>query len=229
MKRILAAALLLIAGMAQAQKYSPYYYQRVSLFETLGVDSRTVVFLGNSITDGSEWCELMGNAHVVNRGISGDTSEGVFDRLESVIAGKPAKIFLMIGTNDLAQDIPSERVADNIRRIVERVQSESPATMFYIESVLPVSDRFGRFAGHTSKGEAILDVNERLKSIAREKGVVYVDLHTPFTEAATGKLDSRYTNDGLHLTGDGYLLWRDIVKPMVAESRASYRRRLQNR
>lgn len=30
-----------------------------------------------------------------------------------------------------------------------------------------------------------------------------------------GRLDKRYTNDGLHLTGEGYVVWRDAIKQHV--------------
>ena len=59
----------------------------------LPMDSRTIVMLGNSITNGCEWAELLGNSNVVNRGISGDTVEGIQARLGSIIKAAPAKFF----------------------------------------------------------------------------------------------------------------------------------------
>lgn len=59
--------------------------------------SKDIIFLGNSITNGGEWSELLNNKHVKNRGISGDICMGVYDRLDAVLKGKPAKIFLLIG------------------------------------------------------------------------------------------------------------------------------------
>ena len=50
--------------------------QRASLFEMLGTDSTSIVFLGNSLTHGCEWHELFGNPHIVNRGINGDVVDG---------------------------------------------------------------------------------------------------------------------------------------------------------
>lgn len=32
-----------------------------------------------------------------NRGISGDVAMGVYDRLDPILKGKPAKIFLLLG------------------------------------------------------------------------------------------------------------------------------------
>lgn len=96
-------AVTLYAQQNKSPKYSTYYYQRASLFESLPVTSEDIIFIGNSITDGGEWHELFNNPHVKNRGISGDTTQGVFDRLDAIVNGQPAKIFLMIGINNVPQ------------------------------------------------------------------------------------------------------------------------------
>lgn len=99
-------SLLLGIAIATAQEvyhYNLYYYQRATLFEELPIDNDDIVFLGNSITDNCEWHELFDNPNIKNRGISSDVSMGVYDRLNPIVAGKPAKIFLMIGINDVSQ------------------------------------------------------------------------------------------------------------------------------
>jgi len=94
------ASLLLVLGLlfgansfAQQEKYTTYYYQRATLFEQLPITSTDIVFLGNSLTDGCEWTELFGNPHIKNRGISGDEVMGIYDRIDPILKGKPAKIF----------------------------------------------------------------------------------------------------------------------------------------
>lgn len=64
MKKILLMMLLLasMAGNAQERKYSTFYYQRATLFEELPVTSKDIIFLGNSITNGGEWSELLNNS-----------------------------------------------------------------------------------------------------------------------------------------------------------------------
>ena len=82
------------------------------------------------------------------------------------------------------------------------------------------------FAGHTSKGAEIREANERLRAMAAEKGVVFIDLSRSFADPATGDMNLSYTNDGLHLKGQGYILWRDMVKQFVKESRSAYKKHL---
>ena len=217
-KWFILALLFFAAGAIRAQGvYSTYYYQRASLFELLPVGPEDIVFIGNSITDGCEWNELFDNPHVKNRGVNGDTTMGVHDRLDAILPGHPAKIFLMIGINDLARGIAAQTVVENTRRILGRIRTESPSTRIYVQSLLPVSDAYGLFAGHAARWKDIPGINEALQEMAAEFGAVYVDLFSRFVDAETGKMDTAYSNDGLHLLGKGYLLWRDIVLPFVNE------------
>ena len=196
---------------AQTQKYSTFYVQRASLFSKLTITPKDIVFIGNSITNGAEWNELFPRKRVKNRGISGDTSEGVYDRLDPVVKGKPTKIFILIGINDISRGIEVETIVQNMERIVEKIQNESPKTKIYIQSILPVNPDFGMFKGHM-KPELIKEINQSYQNIAQEYKVNYIDLYSHFLEEGTDKMDNKYTNDGLHLLGEGYLLWSEIVK-----------------
>jgi sialate O-acetylesterase len=217
MKRILIAffAILLtqLSG-AQTQKYSTFYLQRASLFSKLTITPKDIVFIGNSITNGAEWNELFPQKRVKNRGISGDTSEGVYDRLDPVVKGKPAKIFILIGINDISRGIEVETIVQNMKRIVEKIQNESPKTKIYIQSILPVNPDFGMFKTHM-KPELIKEINQQYQNIAKEYNVNYINLYPHFLEEGTDRMNEKYTNDGLHLLGEGYLLWSEIIKPYL--------------
>jgi hypothetical protein len=104
MKIILLMAMILLSSglFGQNSSFGTYYDQRKSLFEKLPDTRKEIIFLGNSITDGCEWSELLADRHVKNRGISGDVTAGVLNRIREITASKPAKVFLLIGINDLA-------------------------------------------------------------------------------------------------------------------------------
>lgn len=110
----------------QERKYSTFYYQRATLFEELPVTSKDIIFLGNSITNGGEWSELLNNKHVKNRGISGDICMGVYDRLDAILKGKPAKIFLLIGINDVSRGTSADTIVHRIGMITQKIKQESP-------------------------------------------------------------------------------------------------------
>lgn len=219
-KTFFLSALLLMSALAgysqQEKKYSTFYYQRATLFEELPTSAKDIIFLGNSITNGGEWSELFQNKHVKNRGISGDIAMGVYDRLDPIVKGKPAKIFLLIGINDVARGTSADTIVSHIRLIVDKIKAESPRTKLYLQSVLPVNEHYGMFSGHTSRWQVVPQINVLLKQLAEEKQVTYIDLYSRFANS-DGKMNIEYTNDGLHLMGKGYLLWRDIVKPYVKE------------
>ena len=212
MKKILLMMLLLasMAGNAQERKYSTFYYQRATLFEELPVTSKDIIFLGNSITNGGEWSELLNNKHVKNRGISGDICMGVYDRLDAILKGKPAKIFLLIGINDVSRGTSADTIVNRIGMITQKIKQDSPKTKLYLQSVLPVTDHYKMFGGHTSRWQEVKKINEGLMYLADKENVTYIDLYSHFVDEKTGKMNIEYTNDGLHLLGKGYLKWVDI-------------------
>lgn len=220
MKKILFLAVILSLSLlcrAQERKYSTFYYQRATLFEELPVTSSDIVFLGNSITNGAEWAELLRNKHVKNRGISGDICMGVYDRLDAILKGKPAKIFLLIGINDVSRGTPTDTIVSHIEKIVRKIKAGSPKTKLYLQSVLPVTDHYNMFREHTSRWQIVPEINKGLVALAEKEGTTYIDLYSHFIDKQTGKMNTAYTNDGLHLLGKGYLKWVEIVKPYIGK------------
>lgn len=200
---------------AQGQKHSTFYYQRATLFEVLPTSKSDIIFLGNSITNGGEWAELLGNQHAKNRGISGDTTQGVLDRLSTVTKGKPAKIFLLIGTNDLSRGKSVDEIAKNVEKIVERVKRESPTTKLYVQSVFPVNPKFNKFSGHMDRQKKIPVLNAKIKAVAARHGVTYIDVYKSLVTPSTDVMNPEYTNDGLHLLGKGYQKWVEVLNPYL--------------
>ena len=218
MKRVYFVLLcLLLIGAplsAQNRSRSTYWHQKQTLFESLPTSPEDIVMLGNSITDGGEWAEILDNVHVRNRGISGDTTDGVLQRLGSITDGRPAKLFLMIGINDFAQGISGDSIARNIEQIICRIKAESPETEVYVQSILPISDEITLFPGHKAHLSQVAPTNAEIRAICERQGVTYVDLYSSFV-TPDGKLDLKYSNDGLHLLGEGYKLWGSIIRLLI--------------
>lgn len=194
--------------------FPTYYWQRVSHFNTLPQTKKDIIFLGNSITDGAEWSELFSDSRIKNRGISGDISAGVIHRLDGITKGHPAKVFLLIGTNDLARKISVDSVLKNILIIADYVHQQSPGTNLFVQSILPVNNVYGKFADHTGNSLEINETNKKLKSSATIHHYTFIDLSSFFSDL-DGRLHANFTNDGLHLNGEGYLLWKHLVFPYV--------------
>ncbi len=200
---------------AEKPKFSPFYYHKVSHFRTLPNTKDEIIFLGNSITDYCEWAELFQNPNVKNRGISGDVTDGVLLRLDEVTESQPKKIFIMIGINDLSRGKTEEYIFNNYKKIINRIKKESPKTKIYIQSILPVNEARGKYKNHTNKTQNVISLNKQLKELAQNTAnAQYIDLFTAFADK-NQRLKLEYTFDGLHLNGDGYLLWKSIIEKYV--------------
>ena len=116
----------------------------------------------------------------------------------------------MIGTNDLAYGKTVDVILSNYRKIIERIMEESPETKIYLQSVLPTDDGFYP----DRSNDDIMKINRGLNELAAEKGLVYIDLYTSF-ENDQGILDTKYSLDGLHINGEGYLLWKSLIEKYV--------------
>lgn len=194
-----------------------YWDRKVSQFDSLPVYPEDIVFLGNSITDGGHFNELFEMPNIKNRGISSDVINGVSQRLSQVTSGKPSKIFLLIGINDVAQkNITVPVVLNRYESLVDSIIAQTPNTKLYIQSLMPVNHTFRRYKTLYGKDLIIEGVNKGLKEMAEKKGVVYIDLW-PFLADSKGRLKKEYTNDGLHLTGAGYKAWTKGIEKYVRE------------
>ena len=215
MRRLYLLPLLMLAWAVFAQSNTtPLYGQRATLFDILGVDSTSVVFLGNSLTQGCEWHELLDMPQACNRGIVGDIIAGVDERLKCVTDGKPAKIFLMIGVNDVSHNLTADSIATAIENLVGRIQAETPGTKLYLQSCLPINNSFGRYKNIIGKEQTVRDINALLEPMAGRKGIEWINLYPLFADSE-GNLRAELTNDGLHLLGPGYLIWKEALLPYL--------------
>lgn len=197
--------------------FSTYYHQRVSLFKNLPKTQNDIIFLGNSITDGGEWSELFQDLRIKNRGISGDYTIGVLKRIEEITDRNPDKVFLLIGVNDLKSGLKPDSVVKNILWICSIIKEKCPKTKLYVQSILPVNEVFGKFGSHTNKKEEIIEVNKQLAFRSNSIPYTFIDIFTPFCDS-TGRMKGKFTNDGLHLKGEGYLKWKELIQSKVYEN-----------
>ncbi len=198
----------------QKTKYYPYWHQKETHFRSLPNEADEIIFLGDSITDGCNWSEMFHDLRIKNRGISADITDGVLDRLDEVVESKPLKIFLMIGMNDLARGKAVDYIVRNIERILDTIQKDSPRTEIYLQSLLPVNPVYGLAKNHTNKASEIIAINAVLKKMAKDRKLTFVDLHS-LLQTESNVLNPEYTNDGLHLTGKGYLVWKSAIEKYI--------------
>lgn len=194
--------------------FPTYYWQKLSHFETLPKKEHQTLLIGDSITDGGEWSSLFGDTDVLNMGISGDISTGIINRLPSITKRNPKKVFILIGINDLARNTSVDSLFKNINLIIKYIRQEIPSTEIFVQSVLPVNNTFKTFSTHTNRTDSILKINNLLQVGSKKLNYVFLDFYASFCNDQ-GKLNPNYTNDGLHLLGAGYALWKHLLYPYI--------------
>src|SRR5258706_572061 len=189
-----------------------HYTHRYELFKNEPLVKGRVIMVGNSITEGGKWKILLNDTTVTNRGISGDVTFGVLNRIREITERKPSKLFLLIGINDLSRNTPGKVILKNIFTIVEKIKSKSPETSIYLQSILPTNDTFKNLnKNFIGKGKHITAINAQLKKKAKKLQYTYVDLYFNFIDV-DGRMDARYSSDGLHLNATGYDHWIEVLK-----------------
>jgi len=186
------------------------YVELVEKFKAEPKSRKEFIFLGNSITAGTDWSKLLNLPNAKNRGISGDITFGVLERLQEVIDRKPSKLFILIGINDISRNIPDSIILRNYKTMIERVRSGSKRTHIYFTTLLPVNASFEKFKNHYGKDNHILWLNDEIRKFA-SKTVTIVDLYPVFVDNDK-RLKAELTKDGLHLVPDGYKVWADYLK-----------------
>ncbi len=218
MKKITFLLCCLLATMT-AFADEPFRNHRYDSFKVLAPDGQSIVFIGNSITDMHCWPEAFktSDGHylpIVNRGNSGTYSTEQSNNLESYINGKPKKVFMMIGTNDIATsgglNFSGEQVLQYVKSIVERIHKRSPETKIYLYSIL--NNKTGNRVEATW-----LHTNEIVKNYVNETNadwLTYIDLYDKLTGVAQGGV---WSYDNLHLTAAAYKVWCETICEYLQE------------
>lgn len=167
-----------------------------------------IIFIGDSITEGFKIEKYFPNKEILNKGIYGDNTSGVFARIEKdVIKEIPNKVFILIGTNDFALNKTNSEIYSNFIHIIKKLQDNSTARI-YIMSILPVRNLENR------NNERIKEVNERLKYICDEASIIFLDLFNGFLDM-NHEMSPKFSEDGLHLTENGYSRLAELLSPYL--------------
>jgi lysophospholipase L1-like esterase len=148
-----------------------------------------VLFYGNSITEG--WPKAMPlfftDNNFIGRGIGGQVSAQLLLRFrQDVLALNPKKMILNIGINDIAENAGTyseEFTVNNIESIIQLATANKIKVI--LASVLPVASfPWRKQLGDPS--EKVIQLNDRLKVVARKNKIVYLDYHSALKDERNG-------------------------------------------
>lgn len=197
-----------VVEKASKAKPPSHRSQRQGMFALTQIERASVVMLGDSLTERAQWSEITGCPFVANRGIGADDSAGVLRRLDEVTKLKPLAVFLMIGVNDVASSVPVEKIAANVQQTVAQLNEAD--IKVYLTAVLPVTQGYRR-----KINPKINELNVLYARMQSDK-VKFIDF-TREVAGEEGALADGLSIDGIHLSPEGYRIWRDAVTPLVAE------------
>lgn len=198
-----------------------YYDSKCQSFSTenANLSKGQIVFIGDSITDlyvlEDHYADLPLECY--NRGISGDSTTGVLNRIKiSLYDIEPSIVVLMIGTNDINGGLREDVIIDRYTHIVDGIYANLPGVELYCMSIIPQNSQLEEYTSiridHTTP--KIMSVNEKIRQLAEEKRATYLDLFTLVADD-NNHLIRDCSDDGIHLNHAGLTVWTNLIKPYL--------------
>ena len=190
------------------ERYWEFYNSKLESFKQENLEyqnqSVDVVFLGDSLTEGYNIQKFYPEYIALNRGISGDTTVGLEQRLEvSLYAIKPKVAVMLIGANNM------DTMLENYDSILKSFKENVPKTKIILLSLTSMSGEWGK------KNHLAAYNNVQIKKFAEKYEYEFVDLYSRLLNLEDGEIYDEYTTDGGHLTQKGYEVLTNSIKPVL--------------
>lgn len=182
------------------------------------------LFTGSSLMEQFPIYELMmtNGIHKViyNRGVGGFAIDDMLAHMdEMVFVLEPSRVFINIGTNDIAkEDYRQETMMEKYETVITLIHERLPETEIYMMAYYPVNEtdklpdaEIAKFMFVTRTNENIQKANQAVEKLAKKKGCYYIDVNDGLTDEK-GKLKKEYTIEGIHMYANGYQVVLDNMK-----------------
>ncbi|MFW6145414.1 MAG: GDSL-type esterase/lipase family protein [bacterium] len=171
----------------------------------------STLFIGDSITAGFPEEELLPGKDIVNRGISGTSTAEIVKQLSrDWFNSNPSRVFICLGTNDLARGVENEGIISNLKEIVKLIKAYSNIVNenIFLLSLFPTRQNKER------PNVCIDRLNVRIQQLTYNLQIDYLHLNVFFRDQS-GSLIASCTEDGLHLNYTGYKLWASVLQLLL--------------
>lgn len=203
--------------------YKPYYLaqkQKGYAEEAATAEKGGIVFFGDSITDQCDLEKYYPGYNVFNRGISGDSTYHLLERMKDVYVLEPSVIVLLIGVNDfMNDDRPVGDVYEDYVKILNGIKINLPDTVVVCQSVYPGADGQFKVADYNDE---IVELNAKIKTLAEEYDYIYADIHPYLLAPDSALIDSTYCTDGVHPNDAGYVVISEHLTPYIEQALEQY-------
>ena len=164
-----------------------------------------VAFIGDSLTDGYDLATYYPQYVTANRGIGGDTTFGLQERLQvSLYNLKPKVVVMLIGANNM------DTMMQNYESILRDLKQNLPESKIVILSLTAMG---GEHWG--GKNQLAAYNNVSIKLLAQRYGYEFIDLFSILYDVSRGEVYEGYTTDGGHFTPLGYTKVTEQITPVL--------------
>lgn len=164
-----------------------------------------LVMYGDSITEWGPWHDGIQGVTLANRGLSGDTTDGMKYRIESTTACQPKLICMMAGINDLSQGYSVDEIMENYSQMLNYWHERDIEV--WVQSTLFVGQRLNEL------NPLVAQLNQELIKLCNNTGAKYIDLNEVI--CPQGVLPLTCSADDLHLNSYAYGKWLSLLTPML--------------
>ena len=201
-----------IEKIIQTTTSSPHWHSRIDLFRNDPIDENAIILLGDDMIEHFKPA-LLSNDRIVNRGIAGDFTKSILLRLDEITLSHPEKVFIMAGINDIREKMPLFMISHYIKKIVNQINTKTPETKIYIQSILPVAVRDQFFDPDQQLNNKIQRMNNKLSKLCTRKNITYIDLYPLFEK--DGELKQSLRGDMNGINDKGYRIWSEYLRQFV--------------
>lgn len=174
--------------------------------------TRPIVFTGSSSIRMWPLNADFPDRPVLNRGFGGSQIRDATwyaDRL--AVRYRPRQIVIYAGDNDINAGRSPQQVVADFRTFVSRIRRDLPEVPIAWISIKPSLARAAQL-------DAQREANTLVETAAADmRGVEFIDVFSPMLDARGQPRPELFSDDGLHMNGRGYALWREIVFPYLEE------------
>ena len=189
-------------------KRNPNYALQLGIYDVYKTKQADIVMLGNSLTHGANWNELVGRTNIVERGIPSDVTEGIFNRMSYVFRLKPKICFLQVGLNDIYNWTPVENIYFNYVRIINLLKAKEIIPV--IQSTVYAGKKW---PNSEERNQEVTKLNKLLLEYAVKNDIEFIDLNSKISNS--NFLKSDLTHDGVHFNGKGFKIWGKEVEKVL--------------
>jgi lysophospholipase L1-like esterase len=213
-----AGAIAGCAADAARGEPSPHSGEERVRYVALG-DSYTI---GTSVTEAERWpnqlAARIGDLELVaNLGVNGYTSADLItDQLPRLDELRPELVTLLVGVNDVVQDVPDANYASNVAIILDELTDRLArdrivcvATPDYTRT-----PRGAQYGDPDLQSDRIVRINAILREACEQRRITFVPEIFELSQAASDEPDL-VAEDGLHPSGEQYRRWVDAIAPVV--------------